>query len=461
MLSKQDKVIKRQQQDVSSSTEKAPQVIEENTKLQLLLQQKEIENVKFQENIHLLKTEKDEVARQLADLKITHTRIEAEKYQLTNEIAVLRVDNDSLKQTNREKEHFLANNEQLQRQLTDLYRSSSQEKYQLTNEIAVLRVDNDSLKQTNREKEHLLANNEQLQRQLTDLYRSSSQEKDQLTNEIAVLREQVRKKEQSNITDIKYWEVSHTDVKSTGVKLGDGGWGTVEVGFFHGQKVALKMLHSDIVSPFYNDLVRREIAMMVKVRHPNLLLCIAAVLDHPSGSPIIITEVMDASLRNMYTSGKLDYKMKLSILRDVASALNYLHCHQDEIIHRDVSSANVLLEVKRENEWKAKLSDFGSANLSRLSKTTAPGAEVYSAPEVPREQTTKMDVYSYGILLCELLTNQFPLREAFPSMLQILANNWRLMHQLVLICTKDSPKDRPNMSYILQILYEKYPNILN
>ena len=402
----EDKVVKIQQQDVSSS------MSQENKKLQLLLQQKEMENAKLQEHIHLLKTEKDEVARQLADLKITNTRIEAEKDQLTNE-------------------------------------------------IAVLRVDNDSLKQTNREKEHLLANNEHLGKQLTDLYRTSSEEKDQLTNEIAVLREQVRKKEQSNITDIKYWEVSHTEVKSTGVKLGDGGWGTVEVGFFQGQKVALKMLHSDIVSPFYNDLVRREIAMMVKVRHPNLLLCIAAVLDHPSGSPIIITEVMDTSMRKMYTSGKLDYKMKLSILRDVASALNYLHCHQDEIIHRDVSSANVLLEVKRENEWKAKLSDFGSANLSRLSKTTAPGAEVYGAPEVPREQTTKMDVYSYGILLCELLTNQFPLREAFPSMLQILANNWRLMHQLVLICTKDSPKDRPNMSYILQILYEKYPNILN
>ena len=329
-------------------------------------------------------------------------------------------------------------------------------KFQILN--TNLQIQNTKLQEENRT---LKFEKGEVTRQLSDLHITNTRveaEKDRLTNEIAVLREQVRKKEW---TDIKYWEVSHTEVKSTGVKLGDGGWGTVEVGFFHGQKVALKMLHSNIVSPFYNDLVRREIAVMMKVRHPNLLLCIAAVLDHPSGSPIIITELMDTSLRNMYTSGKLDYKMKLSILRDVASALNYLHCHQDEIIHRDVSSANVLLEVKRENEWKAKLSDFGSANLSRLSETPGPGAVPYTAPEVPREQTTKMDVYSYGILLCELLTNQFPLREGFPSMLQILANNWRLMHQLVLICTKDSPNDRPNMSYILQVLYEKYPNILN
>ena len=81
--------------------------------------------------------------------------------------------------------------------------------------------------------------------------------------------------------------------------------------------------------------------MMVKVRHPNLLLCVGAVLDHPSGSPCIITELMDTSVRKAYKDGILDYKMKLCILRNTASALDYLHCHTDEIIHRDVSTANV------------------------------------------------------------------------------------------------------------------------
>ena len=53
--------------------------------------------------------------------------------------------------------------------------------------------------------------------------------------------------------------------------------------------------------------------MMVKVRHPNLLLCVGAVLDHPSGSPCIITELMDTSVRKAYKDGILDYKMKLCI----------------------------------------------------------------------------------------------------------------------------------------------------
>ena len=103
------------------------------------------------------------------------------------------------------------------------------------------------------------------------------------------LKGQVKQLEQNSVADTNYWEVSHVQVKSNKIILGEGGWGKVQVGLLQGQKVALKMLHSEIVSPYYNQLVRREI-MMAKVRHPNLLLFIAAVLDYPSGSPIIITE---------------------------------------------------------------------------------------------------------------------------------------------------------------------------
>ncbi len=267
--------------------------------------------------------------------------------------------------------------------------------------------------------------------------------------------------EAKSLTDLKYWSIPHTAIITiTNTRLGEGGWGKVEVGYFHGQRVAVKMLHSDIISPLYNDLVKREVAMMVKVRHPNLLLCVGAVLDHPSGSPVVITELMDTSVRKAYKDGILDYKMKLRILRDTASALDYLHCHPDEIIHRDVSSANVLLESRGTNKWRAKLSDFGSANIARLACTTAPGAEVYTAPEVPGIQTNKMDVYSYGVMMCELLTNQFPFRQAFPDMLTILFDNWTIMHDLVFDCTKTIPNERPSMSDVLGILYKNYDDIL-
>ena len=91
-------------------------------------------------------------------------------------------------------------------------------------------------------------------------------------------------------------------------------------GTFRGQKVAVKQLHSGIKSPYYDKLLRREISLMAKVRHPNLLLFIAAVLDKPGRSdPIIITELLDTSLRHAYTSGLITSKrVKVSVLRDVA-----------------------------------------------------------------------------------------------------------------------------------------------
>ena len=100
--------------------------------------------------------------------------------------------------------------------------------------------------------------------------------------------------------------------------------------------------------------------------------------------------------------------VRLSILRDVSAALNYLHLQPNPIIHRDVSSANVLLLALPNNKWRGKLSDFGSANLVQHASTPGPGAAMYTAPEVFRgeQQSTKMDTFSFGKLLCEVFTNR-------------------------------------------------------
>ena len=120
--------------------------------------------------------------------------------------------------------------------------------------------------------------------------------------------------------DISFWEVSHEEVRfSTDHVLGSGGWYKVTEVNFRGQKVAIKQLHPAIVSPLYNKLVCREISLMVKIRHPNLLLFIAAVLDTPGRSDLlIITELLDTDLRNAYQNQLItsDYAC-ISILRDV------------------------------------------------------------------------------------------------------------------------------------------------
>ena len=260
-------------------------------------------------------------------------------------------------------------------------------------------------------------------------------------------------------SDISFWLVSQKELSFTDRLLGEGAWGRVTVGNFRGQQVAIKQLHSTIVSPHYNQLVRREISLMAKIRHPNLLLFIAAVLDTPGRSdPLVITELLDTTLRNAYQNEMItsDYA-RISILRDVAAALNYLHLQREPIIHRDVNSANVLLQALPDRKWRGKLSDFGSANLARYATTPGPGAIVYCAPEAFDEgkQSPKLDVFSYGKLLCEVLTNQFPFKSEFPWMLQSIAQKWPLVHKLINTCVDRNPVSRPAMSSVVDRLEEE------
>ena len=342
---------------------------------------------------------------------------------------------------------------QVQEQLETDKERLTEEIDQLKYEIEHLRRQITDLREAHHELQQETEKKEQVQAQLQS-------QVGRFSIENMRLKGQVKQLEESSATDIKYWEVSYKQVLTNKDTLGSGGWGKVEVGLLHGQKVAVKMLHSDIKSPYYNQLVRREISMLAKVRHPNLLLFIAGVLDHPSGSPIIITELLDTSLRKAYTDRLIvSDRVRISIMRDVAAALNYIHRQKESIIHRDVSSANVLLESRGEGNWKAKLSDFGSANLVQFSTTVGPGAIPYAAPEVPHNQTTKMDVYSYGVLLCEVLLSEFPFKERFPDMLQSLAVSWSLMHQLILCCTRHSVTDRVDMIYVLDTFNEKFADV--
>ncbi|XP_019857164.1 PREDICTED: probable serine/threonine-protein kinase drkA isoform X1 [Amphimedon queenslandica] len=221
-----------------------------------------------------------------------------------------------------------------------------------------------------------------------------------------------------------------------------------------------------------------EIDIMSQLRHPNLLQFIGAILDHPSGCPMIVTEVMDTSLREAYERRELTpdpgcRPVILSILHDAAVGLNYLHCLPDPIIHRDVSSANVLLQsIAGTRKWKGKISDFGSAKLAQKAITEGPGAFAYSAPEAfqsiasqdpTKKQTTKMDVFSYGVLLCEIITCRFPNRDIFRGMLhQVHGISNRpsgtrdtqgsLLHSLIVSCCHDDSSRRPTMKEIIEQL---------
>ena len=355
--------------------------------------------------------------------------------------------------------HLQQDNTRLQKEVTSLQQENVHLKQDIASqtqihqqEVTCLKQEINSLKQDCIDHQQTIS---QLQQDNALLTQNYKQEITRLHEEARQLQSRLdRQPKLGSDTDISFWVVSHNEVRvrPKGQVLGEGGWGRVVVGSFRGQDVAIKQLHSNISSSdYYRDLLRREISLMAKVRHPNLLLFMAAVLDSPSNSPLIITELMDTNLRQAYLNAQLTNNgVKLSILRDVSNALNYLQLQSNPIIHRDVSSSNVLLLALPSNKWRGKLSDFGSANLVQYASTPGPGAAMCTAPEVFKgeQQTTKMDVFSFGKLLCEVLSNRLPDPGAFPSMLQSMAKDWPQMYQLISLCVQHDPNKRPAMSFI-------------
>ena len=175
------------------------------------------------------------------------------------------------------------------------------------------------------------------------------------------------------------WTIPRNEIEISEKEIGRGAWGWVKEGTFRGTKVAVKQMHEFIVSPHNRRLFEREMKMAARSRHPNLLLFIGATND--DGIALLVTELLDTDIRTLLGQRPLHSKEILTLSLDVSRALNYLHmCKPHPIIHRDISSANVLL-FKREEAWHAKLSDYGSANFMKDLMTESPGSAIYGAPE--------------------------------------------------------------------------------
>ena len=203
------------------------------------------------------------------------------------------------------------------------------------------------------------------------------------------------------------WVVERREIQLTDQELGRGAWATVSVAMFRGARVAAKCIHNQIVSQRNIQLFKREMDMAARIRHPNLLLFIGATLE---GEMVILTELMHTSLRmQLEREYQLSPRLTISIGLDVARALNYLHLMRPHsLIHRDISSANVLLERLINEHWKAKVSDYGTVNLQENLATVGPGSPCYAAPEAndPTQQSPKMDIFSFGALLMEMLSGK-------------------------------------------------------
>ena len=160
--------------------------------------------------------------------------------------------------------------------------------------------------------------------------------------------------------------------------------------------MAVKQIHDLILSRHNRLLFEREMNIASACRHPCLLQFIGATNDE--GSPLFVTELMEKSLRALFEERPLSETEIRVISLDVARALNYLHQKKPSpIIHRDVSSANVLL-WRQGDQWRGKVSDYGTANFMQQTMTVAPGASIYCAPEaLSSNQTPKVGNHLFQI----------------------------------------------------------------
>ena len=262
----------------------------------------------------------------------------------------------------------------------------------------------------------------------------------------ATLQKQVQQLQKQS-----HWIVRREEIEMTDEVLGKGSWGEVKVAKFRGLRVAAKSLHEIILSPYNISVFIREMEIAALVRHPNLLQFIGAT---QVGTPIILSELMPTSLRKEIEKSPLTRSQIIRIAQDISAALNYLHLWQPHpILHRDVSSPNVLLEPSGSGLWKAKLSDLGSANLvqSISANSVAPGNPFYSAPEAPfpDQHSPAMDVFSFGVLLTEMILHQPPASKTADKMTQSETIQWPAMKRLVQRCSSRESQGRPSIAQVL------------
>ena len=218
--------------------------------------------------------------------------------------------------------------------------------------------------------------------------REKDREVNELENTLSTAQQALSSRQRQQSPD---WTISRDQIQLTDKILGKGGWGSVVEGTYCGCAVAVKQIHELILSSHNRGLFVREMDIASRCRHPCLLQFIGATNDE--GSPLFVTELMELSLRALLEQRTLSEKEVSIISLDVARALNYLHQKKPSpIIHRDISSANVLL-WRQGDQWRGKLSDYGAANFMQHNMTVAPGAMIYIAPEaLTSNQTVKVSI---------------------------------------------------------------------
>ncbi|XP_032118166.1 RAF proto-oncogene serine/threonine-protein kinase isoform X8 [Sapajus apella] len=276
-----------------------------------------------------------------------------------------------------------------------------------------------------------------------------------------------------------YWEIEASEVMLS-TRIGSGSFGTVYKGKWHGD-VAVKILKVVDPTPEQFQAFRNEVAVLRKTRHVNILLFMGYMTKD---NLAIVTQWCEGSslYKHLHVQEtKFQMFQLIDIARQTAQGMDYLHAKN--IIHRDMKSNNIFLH----EGLTVKIGDFGLATVkSRWSGSQQveqpTGSVLWMAPEVIRMQDNnpfsfQSDVYSYGIVLYELMTGELPYSHinnrdqiifmvgrgyASPDLSKLYKNCPKAMKRLVADCVKKVKEERPLFPQILssiELLQHSLPKI--
>jgi serine/threonine protein kinase len=270
--------------------------------------------------------------------------------------------------------------------------------------------------------------------------------------------------------------------------IGSGACGTVYKAVMKsGKTIAVKKLASNREGNNVDDSFRAEISTLGRIRHRNIVKLYG--FCYHQGSNLLLYEYMErGSLGELLhgSASNLEWPTRFMIALGAAEGLAYLHhdC-KPKIIHRDIKSNNILLD----ENFEAHVGDFGLAKVIDMpqskSMSAVAGSYGYIAPEYAytMKVTEKCDIYSYGVVLLELLTGKTPVQpmeqggdlvtwtrnhirnnnntlssEMLDNRLdledQITINHMLTVLKLALMCTSMTPTKRPSMREVVLMLIE-------
>ncbi|XP_077225787.1 uncharacterized protein LOC143858990 [Tasmannia lanceolata] len=268
--------------------------------------------------------------------------------------------------------------------------------------------------------------------------------------------------------------------------IGEGGYGRVyKVSLPTGQVLAVKKLHkSEEGEQVVQKSFRNEVQALTEIRHRNIVK-LYGFCSHRRCMFLVYEYMERGNLANILSSEEgameLDWVRRVNIIKAVAHSLSYMH-HDcvPSIVHRDISSNNVLLD----SEFEAHVSDFGTARLLMLDSsnwTELAGTFGYVAPELAYTMrvTEKCDVYSFGVLALEVIMGRHPrdiisslssssegglnlqlkdvLDPRLPNLEDQVGNEVVLAVLVALACVNANPQTRPTMQDISQKFSARTP----